>query len=144
MVIEYWKDIAGYEGLYRISSLGRIKRCQRKIWNGKTFALFKEKVLTPFIVNSGYYAIKLKLNGKYTHHYIHRLVASAFIQNPLGLPQVNHKNYNRLDNRVENLEWVTAKQNLEYSKVFSIGGKSLKGKPKSPEHRRKISEALRK
>ena len=100
---EIWKPIKDYEGLYEISNLGRVKSLPR---NG---TIKTEKILTPNM--SGRYArigLRDKIKIKYS---VHRLVAEAFIPDPDNLPQVDHINGDRYDNRVENLRWVTAKEN---------------------------------
>lgn len=90
---EIWKGIEGYESIYQISNLGRIKS--------------KIKILSPHISNCGYLRIILKNK----HYSIHRLVAKAFIPNPNNKPQVNHIDGNKTNNCVNNLEWVTASEN---------------------------------
>ena len=102
--VEIWKDVKGYEGLYQVSNLGRIKSLQR---NG---TVGYDKIITPN--GCGRYARIGLRNKKRVHFLVHRLVASAFIPNPNNFPQVDHINGNRYDNRVENLRWVTAKQNI--------------------------------
>lgn len=98
---EIWKDVVGYEGLYRISSHGRIT-------NGK------DKVKAVHI-RKGYYSVILYNKTKWKNKNIHRLVATHFIENPNNLPQVNHKDGNKLNNKVSNLEWCTAKYNIIHS-----------------------------
>ena len=92
-----WKDIPGYEGLYQVSNLGEIK----SLGNGKTR---KEKILRLTKDKYGYLYITLSENGKLKKFKVHRLVAMAFIPNPNNYTQINHKDENRSNNRVENLE----------------------------------------
>lgn len=102
--MEIWKDIAGYEGLYQVSNWGRVK----SLW------FSKEKILKGGRNNKGYLSVLLCKDGKIKRHLIHRLVAEAFIPNPLNLSEVNHKSEDKLDNRVENLEWCDHKYNNNY------------------------------
>lgn len=103
---EIWIDIQGYEGLYQVSNLGRIK------------SLTYNKVRKPSITNAGYEHIILSKDGKTKPHSVHRLVALAFVANPNGYKYVNHKDENKLNNKASNLEWCTAKQNLIHSNVI--------------------------
>lgn len=99
---EQWKKIEGYPN-YSISSIGRVR-------NDKT-----NKLLTPHPRSKGYlYVGIMNSNGKQDQFRVNRLVAQAFIPNPKGLPIVNHINEIKTDNRVENLEWVSAKENVNY------------------------------
>lgn len=95
-------QIKGYEGLYGISP------------DGKVFGYKRKKFLTPRTVGRGYQQVSLCKDGKTKQFLIHRLVAEAYISNPNGLTQVNHINEDKTDNRVENLEWTTAKENDNY------------------------------
>lgn len=112
---ETWKDIPGYEGLYMVSNLGNVKSLQR-IVRANTCGARKisEKMLTPCKSSSGYYLVVLCKNGKHKSHYVHRLVAQAFIPNPYSLREVNHKNEDKEDNIVSNLEWCDRKYNANY------------------------------
>lgn len=114
---EVWKDIPGYEGLYQASNLGKI----RSLYNYR-----KYNVLTPRI-KRGYYQIGLRKNGVRKWHQVHRLVANTFISNENNLPQVNHKDENRLNNCVDNLEWCTASYNNCYgNRIEKVKSKTSK------------------
>lgn len=103
-MVETWKDIPNYEGLYQVSNLGRIK---------SNYNYRKGNILTPRL-KKGYYTIGLRKDGIRKWHLVHRLVASAFILNENDYPQINHKDENKLNNRVDNLEWCTASYNNNY------------------------------
>ena len=100
--MEIWKDIKGYEGLYQISNLGNVKSLKNKIY------------LKPSIHKKGYLHCGLSKKGKRKQCFIHRLVAETFIDNPYKLPCVNHKDCNPKNNKIENLEWCTYKDNNNY------------------------------
>lgn len=101
-IMEVWKDIDGFEGLYQVSNYGRVK-------NIKT-----EKVLTNVLHHSGYVMVGLPKNKRVKCFNVHRLVAKAFLPNPQNLPCVNHKDENKQNNFVENLEWCTQQYNNTY------------------------------
>ena len=115
--MELWKDIEGYEGLYQVSNRGRVKSLKRNIirTNGRTLPV-RERILKP-IMNLGYEHVILgNMNNKHKRKQlkVHRLVAQAFIPNPEKKPHINHKNFIRDDNWIENLEWCTAKENSRH------------------------------
>lgn len=111
---EVWKDIVGYEGLYQVSNLGRVKGLERVVMRGSNFVPVKEKIMTLRFNQRGYLIAHLTKEGVQKQYMTHRLVAQAFISNPENKPQVNHINEVKDDNRVENLEWVTAKENINH------------------------------
>lgn len=104
---EKWKNIVGYEGLYQISNLGNIKSLNYKNTD-------EEKILKTKKNRGGYLLVGLYKNGKQKYYTVHRLVAEAFIPNPNNLPQVNHKDEDKTNNRVENLEWCSPQYNINY------------------------------
>lgn len=110
-MIEEWRDVLGYEGIYQVSNLGnvisktRISEQNRLL---QPIKLKKEKV------HKGYLRVQLHKGKEYKHKPIHRLVAQSFIDNPENKPQVNHIDEDKTNNRVDNLEWVTAKENMNY------------------------------
>ena len=126
---EIWKDIEGYEGLYQVSNLGRVKSIER----ADTYNLNEMSIKRPraekylkFQDNHGYKRVSLCKNSKGKWHMVHRLVAETFIQNPYNLPQVNHKDENKTNNFVwvnedgsvdvekSNLEWCDSIYNMNY------------------------------
>ena len=134
---EIWKPIRDYEGLYEVSNLGGIKRLE----NDKNR---KEKILKPYKNKLGYLCINLYRDNKVKQMYVHRLVAIAFIPNPENKPCIDHINTIRNDNRIENLRWVTYKENMnnELTKEKLSGENSNNyGKPRSEEIKKKISES---
>ena len=108
---EEWKDIKGFEGRYKISNRGEIVRYSVVDEYEDRIINRKEKVIKPSINNQGYLKVGLNKDGKYYNRYIHRLIAETFIDNPLGKPCVNHIDGNKLNNNLNNLEWVTQKEN---------------------------------
>lgn len=114
--MEEWRDIKGYEGLYQVSSLGRVRSLdrilfQRNRWGTITSKKIKGRIRRANVTNSGYLYLPLCKNRNSYCAKIHRLVAQAFIPNPNGYQEVNHKDGNKLNNTVENLEWCTHSQN---------------------------------
>lgn len=131
---EIWKDINGYEGLYQVSTLGRVRSMPRvgKEQHITRFRKNREEsfkkscvtlggilvpIKTGFPNKDGVYrqAVALLKNNKSTKYQVHRLVAEAFLPNPNNLPEVNHKNRDVTDNTLNNLEWVTKKDNIEHA-----------------------------
>ena len=112
--MEVWRDVRGYEGVYRVSNLGRVKRIGQYT-NQTGTSWDSEKILRPAHNNNGYCFVQLSRNNVVSRKYVHRLVAEAFIENPDKKPTVNHKNCDKSDNRVGNLEWATYRENNDYA-----------------------------
>ena len=114
---EIWIDVEGYEGLYQISNLGNVKSLEREARIGKHGRTRKieERILKPLDSGHGYLYVPLCNYGSRKNHYIHRLVAEHFVEKQAGYDCVNHKDYNVRNNRSDNLEWCTQKQNILYS-----------------------------
>ena len=112
---EIWKDIEGYEGLYKVSNLGNVKSLDRMVERFNNKVVIKGIMLVQSLDHRGYPLVNLHRDGKGKTTRVHRIVAQNFIDNPLNNKTVNHKNGNKLDNRVENLEWMTYKENSQHS-----------------------------
>lgn len=117
--MEIWKDIKGYEGLYQISTQGRVKSLKRTRHCKNQFGEYTvedpEKILNPGKNNHGYMSVVLYESQKRKTISVHRLVALSFIPNPSRKAQVNHKNGVKHDNRIKNLEWVSNGENQIHS-----------------------------
>lgn len=119
---EQWKPVNGYEGLYEVSSLGRVK----------SLKYGKEKTLKPKKCK-GYLRVSLYRNGKHKQFSVHKLVATAFIPNPYGFTEINHKDENKSNNVVSNIEWCTREYNMHFGTLYERAAAS----------RRKAVEASR-
>ncbi len=145
---EIWKPIPNYEGSYEVSNKGRIRSLNKGI------------ILKPYVQNNGYYVIRLHKNGVCVGKTVHRIVASTFIDNPLSLPEVNHKDGIKTNNDVQNLEWCTREQNVAHALTLGTYGKRrwteeqrrevaerqsrlLSGRKHTPEHVEKVAAASR-
>lgn len=125
-MLEIWKDVVGFETLYQVSNLGRVKSLAKEVDNNGGKQKRKECIVKSRKNRHGYLQLTLSNNKKYTKT-IHRLVAEAFLPNTSNKPQINHINGIKTDNRVENLEWATASENTLHS-VNVLGNKSPRGR----------------
>ena len=125
---EEWKDIVGYENLYQVSNLGNVRSLDKVIMrkHGESLTV-RGRVLKPMIIK-GYCYVRLNDCGNWKTEQIHRLVAQAFIPNPDNLPEVNHKDENKSNNRADNLEWCTHNYNVNYGQRTKKFSASMKGK----------------
>lgn len=114
-----WKPIEGYVGLYEVSSDGRVRSLNYGGIKGRVGEL------VPYDAGKGYLRVDLYLNSTPKKHKVHRLVAGAFIPNPNNYPQINHIDENKSNNSISNLEWCTAKYNMNY------GTRSMRGAAKA-------------
>lgn len=115
---EIWKNIVGYEGLYQVSNLGNVKSLNYRRTG-------KERILKPGNYKEGYLYVILCKNRKLKHFTIHRLVAQAFLENPDHKSDVNHKDENKTNNCVNNLEWMSRKENINFGTHNQRMAKSL-------------------
>ena len=121
-----WRDIAGYEGRYKISNCGDV------------FGVYRKKIMKPTLDKDGYKRISLYIhNGKYNHVFVHTLVLEAFICDRPQNMVCNHIDENKTNNRLDNLEWVTHKKNTQHS--YYPGSKSYKNMERLSKYQYKLS-----
>ena len=126
---EEWRDIKGYEDLYQVSNLGRVKSLKDNKGN------YREKILSNSTTTQGYLFVHLYKNGKVKLFTVHRLVAMHFIENSNNYKEVNHKDEDKFNNRVDNLEWCTRKYNQNYGTRTQRASEKMKGS-KNPRSRK--------
>ena len=126
------KPVVGYEGYYEVDQFGRVFGLARSIVvvdGNRTYTKhLKEKKIKQAMNSNGYKVVSLVMNGKQTNVYVHRIVAEAFLPNPDNLPMVNHKDEDKTNNFLENLEWCTAAYNNTYGKAIERRAKKLRGR----------------
>lgn len=150
---EEWRDVVGYEGLYQVSSEGRVKNLERKVPHcSGGERIQKERILKPVVRGDGYLKVDLCAGGKRKMFAVHRLVCQAFHENLDNKPQVNHLNEDKKDNRACNLEWCTCKENNNHGTrnvrmaiaksrpiaQYTLNGKLLKVWPSATEAQRQV------
>ena len=111
---EEWRDVKGFEGLYMVSNMGNVKSLKRMKWNGRGYCKIPERILKAGKDGCGYLQVNLYKEGKGKMYLVHKLVATAFVENPEGYAEVNHINEIKSDNRAENLEWCDRAYNVNY------------------------------
>jgi hypothetical protein len=146
-MLEEWKDVVGYEGLYEVSNTGKVRSLDRIVFQKNMYKTIKRiypgRLLSQKKDEYGYYDVGLSKNGKIRTYRTHRIVAQAFIPNEKNLPQVNHKDENPSNNHADNLEWCTAKYNVNYGTRTERMSKTNTGRKFSEERKRHISESLK-
>lgn len=142
-----WKPIEGFEGLYEINNIGEVRSLPREYsyydprWNNIVIRKHKGSTMKSGKTPAGYRVIPLRKDGRRYCLYIHRLVAQTFIPNPEDKPEVNHKDRNKDNNSVDNLEWVTAKENSQHLLHSDYDwGAAHRGRHLTLEHKQKLSK----
>lgn len=121
MTEEIWKPVVNFDGYYEVSNKGRVRSVPRIDSNNHAV---KGTVLKPFVDKWGYEIVGIHKDGKKLARRVHRLVAEAFIPNPNNYPEINHKNRNKTDNFVSNLEWCTDFYNQHYDQTYVEANKA--------------------
>ena len=112
--IEIWKDYKDYEGLYQASNLGRLRSLDRWVSKNGSMQFIKGRILKLLNHNAGYLSVNLWKNNKVKTYLVHRIIAEVFLPNPNNYKEVNHKDEDKTNNNVNNLEWCDAKYNSNY------------------------------
>lgn len=137
---EIWKDVERYEGSYQVSNCGRVRSLDRAVRNGlDSKRPVKGQMLKLWIGRSGYYVANLWSGNQMVHEYIHRLVLQAFAGSSSDGHECNHRDGNKANNHIENLEWVTSSENKRHARRNGLASRAPNAKL-SPE----IAEMIRK
>lgn len=141
------KAVKGYEGYYEVDQFGRVFGLDRTITvvdGGRTYEKpIVGRQMKQSMHDKGYKTVSLTKDGKTKLVFVHRIVAEAFLDNPDNLSMVNHKDEDKTNNFLENLEWCTAAYNRTYGNAVERHAKKIRGVPHTEEHKRKISEGLK-
>jgi len=132
MKTEIWKDVPGFEGIFEVSNMGRVKSYPRNGTDGGMLIGYTNKL--------GYRRVLLRSNNIRKYIFVHRLVASVFIPNPMNLPIINHKDENPSNNWDDNLEWCTVKYNTNYGGCLKKRSKTRTGYKHTSVAREKMSK----
>lgn len=143
MTREVWRDIAGYEGLYQASNLGRIRSLDRTIRRNGIDVHWKGRILQPKVPYP-YLGVMLSKNGKARSFRVHRLVAMAFVPNPDNLPVVDHIDSDKTNNAASNLRWCTNQQNLAFAKEAGLITGPTPFSQRTPEQQEHYSRVRKK
>jgi hypothetical protein len=142
------KPVYGYEGYYEVDQFGRVYGVDRTITvtdNGRTYEKpICGKQMKQSLHTKGYKTVSLTKDGKTKTVFVHRIIADAFIYYPDDLPMVNHKDEDKTNNFVENLEWCSASYNRTYGKAVEKQARKLRGRKHTEEHKQKISVSMKK
>ena len=128
---EVWKQYPEIPFI-EVSSFGNVRTLDRVVPTKRTkrgSCFFKGRILSKIPIRNGYLQVSFSLDGKNVHKYVHRLVGETFIPNPDNLPQINHKDCDRTNNHVSNLEWCTGLYNLQYKEKYGISAEEALGRP---------------
>lgn len=112
---ETWKPIKGYEGSYEVSNLGNVRGLNRVVQRRTSDRFVKGQIMSKHLMPNGYETVMLRDHGHKKRFYVHRLVAEAFLPNEDNLREVNHKDENKSNNVLENLEWCSHSYNMKYA-----------------------------
>ena len=125
---EVWKPYSEFS-FVEASNLGRVRTLDRVVSNGSGMYVVKGRILKQWHNNGGYLLVSFRVNGKVVARLVHRIVAQTFIPNPNNLPEVNHRDNDRTDNNVDNLEWCTGEYNMAYKEKYGISAATAVGRP---------------
>ena len=125
---EVWKDVIGFEGLYKASDKGNVRSVERRDSLGRKCG---GRMLNPRYDKDGYLRVTLCKNGKQKTRFIHRLVAGAFVPNPDGYSEINHRDENKVNNYANNLEWCTREHNVNHGTMIERSAQTRSKKVKA-------------
>lgn len=128
MQTEIWKALPSVTGV-EVSTFGRVRILDRLISSEKYTRFIKGRILKQYVNDHGYLRVSIPVDGKWTMKSVHRIVAQTFIQNPDNLSQVNHRDCDRKNNNVDNLEWCTSSYDAKYREKYGVSRTEAQGHP---------------
>ena len=143
--MEEWRPVVGYEGLYEVSNMGRVKSLERTArcgLNGGCYRTVPERILKLNKDSNGYLQVNLCKDGKRKNCLVHGIVAQAFLENPMGYTEVNHIDEDKTNNCMDNLEWCSRSYNLTYNDRAKKVGKKFRGRKQTEEQIKKKSKPV--